>query len=187
MTPGGIAGLAARRPGGAAQAQEARLEGRRPPPGARAAPRRSRTSPPPLARQLRAGQPPALDALGLERSRRGVDRLGRVEAGRSSRTCWPRASRRGEWCWRSRPGAARWSAALHQRARRLILVDVSERPLALCRAHFAGAENVDYVLSSGDDLPGIADASVDAVGPLTSSSTSRRSIKPAISPRSRGC
>ncbi len=61
------------------------------------------------------------------------------------------------------PGAARWSAVLHQRARRLILVDVSEQPLALCRAHFAAAENVDYVLSSGNDLPGVADESVDAV------------------------
>jgi ubiquinone/menaquinone biosynthesis C-methylase UbiE len=61
------------------------------------------------------------------------------------------------------PGATRWSAVLHPRARRLILVDVSDRPLALCRERFAGAENVEYVLSAGNDLPGVADSSVDAI------------------------
>jgi SAM-dependent methyltransferase len=61
------------------------------------------------------------------------------------------------------PGAARWSSVLQPRARRLILVDVSDRPLALCRERFATAENVEYVLSSGSDLPGVADSSVDAI------------------------
>jgi ubiquinone/menaquinone biosynthesis C-methylase UbiE len=61
------------------------------------------------------------------------------------------------------PGATRWSAVLHPRARRLILVDVADRPLALCRERFAGAENVEYVLSSGRDLPGVADSSVNAI------------------------
>lgn len=61
------------------------------------------------------------------------------------------------------PGAARWSTVLHRLARRLILVDVSHRPLELCRERFAAAENVEYVLSSGNDLPGVANASVDAI------------------------
>jgi SAM-dependent methyltransferase len=61
------------------------------------------------------------------------------------------------------PGAGRWSAALQPRARRLILVDVSDRPLALCRERFAAAENVEYVLSTGNDLPGVAGSSIDAV------------------------
>jgi SAM-dependent methyltransferase len=61
------------------------------------------------------------------------------------------------------PGAARWSVVLHTRARQLILVDVSDRPLTLCRERFAAAGNVDYVLSSGNDLPGVADLSVDAI------------------------
>jgi SAM-dependent methyltransferase len=61
------------------------------------------------------------------------------------------------------PGAARWSAVLQSRARRLILVDVSDRPLALCRERFADVGNVEYVLSSGSDLPGVADSSVDAI------------------------
>jgi ubiquinone/menaquinone biosynthesis C-methylase UbiE len=61
------------------------------------------------------------------------------------------------------PGAARWSSVLHTRARQLILVDVSERPLTLCRERFADAANVEYVLSSGNDLPGVGSSSVDAI------------------------
>jgi SAM-dependent methyltransferase len=61
------------------------------------------------------------------------------------------------------PGAGRWSEALAARASRLILVDVSERPLELCRERFGTAGNVECVLSSGSDLPGVADGSVGAV------------------------
>jgi SAM-dependent methyltransferase len=61
------------------------------------------------------------------------------------------------------PGGARWSAVLQPQSRRLILVDVSDRPLELCRTRFAAAENVEYVLSSGNDLPGVAGSSVDAI------------------------
>jgi SAM-dependent methyltransferase len=59
------------------------------------------------------------------------------------------------------PGGGRWSEALRARAARLILVDVSERPLQLCRERFG--EDAQYVLSSGRDLPGVADRAVDAV------------------------
>jgi SAM-dependent methyltransferase len=61
------------------------------------------------------------------------------------------------------PGAGRWSQVLADRASRLILVDVSERPLELCRERFGADDNVEYVLSSGSDMPGVADGSVDAV------------------------
>ncbi len=61
------------------------------------------------------------------------------------------------------PGAARWSAVLQPRARRLVLVDVSDRPLALCCERFGATDNVEYVLSAGDDLPGVGDSSVDAI------------------------
>ena len=61
------------------------------------------------------------------------------------------------------PGAGRWSEPLLERASRLIVVDVSERPLELCRARFQAADNIEFVLSSGSDIPLIADASVDAV------------------------
>jgi ubiquinone/menaquinone biosynthesis C-methylase UbiE len=61
------------------------------------------------------------------------------------------------------PGAGRWSRALLPHATRLVLVDVSSRALDLCRLEFADAGNVEYVLSSGSDLPGVSPASVDAV------------------------
>jgi ubiquinone/menaquinone biosynthesis C-methylase UbiE len=61
------------------------------------------------------------------------------------------------------PGAGRWSRALLPRATRLILVDVSFTALELCRAEFADARNVEYVLSPGSDLPGVPTGSVDAV------------------------
>jgi SAM-dependent methyltransferase len=61
------------------------------------------------------------------------------------------------------PGGGRWSEVLAARSSRLILVDVSERPLELCRERFSDASNVEYVLSSGSDLPGVVSGSVDAV------------------------
>ena len=61
------------------------------------------------------------------------------------------------------PGAGRWSEALAARASRLILVDVSERALELCRRRLGAAGNVQYVLSSGNDLAGIASGSVHAL------------------------
>jgi SAM-dependent methyltransferase len=61
------------------------------------------------------------------------------------------------------PGAGRWSQALAARASRLVLVDVSERPLELCRERFNGDTRIQYILSSGSDLPGVEDGSIDAV------------------------
>jgi SAM-dependent methyltransferase len=61
------------------------------------------------------------------------------------------------------PGGGRWSQPLLEHASRLLLVDVSERPLDLCRQRFAGASNVEFILSSGSDLPGVGDSTVDAV------------------------
>jgi SAM-dependent methyltransferase len=61
------------------------------------------------------------------------------------------------------PGAGRWSEALFARASALVLADVSERPLELCRERFADDDRIRYVLSSGSDLPGVEDSSIDAV------------------------
>jgi len=61
------------------------------------------------------------------------------------------------------PGGGRWSEALLERASRLILVDVSERPLELCRERFEAAENIEFVLSGGAELSLVADATVDGV------------------------
>ena len=61
------------------------------------------------------------------------------------------------------PGAGRWSEVLLERSAEVVLVDVSEGPLELCRERFTGATNVEYVLSSGSDLPGVRESSIDAV------------------------
>lgn len=61
------------------------------------------------------------------------------------------------------PGAGRWSELLAARASRLVLVDVSEEPLRRCRERLARFDNVSYVHGRGSELPGIPDASIDAV------------------------
>jgi SAM-dependent methyltransferase len=61
------------------------------------------------------------------------------------------------------PGAGRWTKELLPRAERLTLVDVSERPLELCRQRFESDPRLAFVLSGGGDLPGIPDRSIDAV------------------------
>lgn len=61
------------------------------------------------------------------------------------------------------PGAGRWSVALQARAGRLVLVDVTDRALELCRERFPEADNVEYVLTDGATLPGVADRSIDFV------------------------
>lgn len=61
------------------------------------------------------------------------------------------------------PGGGRWTEALIARASHLVLVDVSERPLELCRRRFDGHTNVEFILSPGSELRGVEDGSIDAV------------------------
>ena len=61
------------------------------------------------------------------------------------------------------PGGGRWSALLASRSEQLILADVTPRALELCRERLGDPAHVRYVRSHGSDLPGVADASVDAV------------------------
>jgi SAM-dependent methyltransferase len=61
------------------------------------------------------------------------------------------------------PGAGRWSEVLAPRAGELILVDVAERVLEVCRERLGDRPHVRYVRSHGSDLPGVADAGVDAI------------------------
>jgi ubiquinone/menaquinone biosynthesis C-methylase UbiE len=61
------------------------------------------------------------------------------------------------------PGAGRWSVFLRDRARKLIVVDVSERALELTRERLGADGDVDYLRSTGSTLPGVPDGSVDAV------------------------
>jgi SAM-dependent methyltransferase len=61
------------------------------------------------------------------------------------------------------PGGGRWSVLLAPRSERLVLVDVAQRPLDLVAERLKDADNVEYVLTSGSALTGIADATVHAV------------------------
>jgi ubiquinone/menaquinone biosynthesis C-methylase UbiE len=42
-------------------------------------------------------------------------------------------------------------------------VDVSERPLELCRERFGNNGHIRYLLTSGSEMPGVVDNSIDAV------------------------
>lgn len=61
------------------------------------------------------------------------------------------------------PGAGRFSVALQRLAGHLILVDLSDYCIELCRRRFAGAENVEFHVNDGRTLPAIPDRSVDGV------------------------
>jgi len=61
------------------------------------------------------------------------------------------------------PGAGRWTDVLVSRASHLTLVDVSERPLELCRQRFGENGHVSYILTQGSKLPGVTTDSVGAV------------------------
>jgi ubiquinone/menaquinone biosynthesis C-methylase UbiE len=61
------------------------------------------------------------------------------------------------------PGGGRWSVLLAARSERLVLVDVAQRPLDLVAERLRDVGNVEYLLTDGSALTGVADASVDAV------------------------
>ncbi len=61
------------------------------------------------------------------------------------------------------PGGGRWSKHLRDWADQLLLVDVAERTLALCRERLGTDGNVTFIRNHGSDLPGISDSSVDRV------------------------
>jgi SAM-dependent methyltransferase len=61
------------------------------------------------------------------------------------------------------PGGGRWSEALLAQASRLVLVDVSERPLQVCRERFGTGAQIEYIHSVGNDLPGVTSRSINAV------------------------
>jgi len=61
------------------------------------------------------------------------------------------------------PGAGRWTEALQRFASRLILVDLSDRCIELCRRRFAQAQNIEYHVNDGRSLPAIESGCVDGV------------------------
>jgi ubiquinone/menaquinone biosynthesis C-methylase UbiE len=81
------------------------------------------------------------------------------------------------------PGAGRWSEVLASRASRLVLADVSEPTLELCRERFNGDTRIQYILSSGSDLLGVENGSIEAVWSFDVSFTWRRAIRRPTSGR----
>ncbi len=61
------------------------------------------------------------------------------------------------------PGGGRWTETLVDIADRLIAVDISAECLRVCAERFHDADNVEFVLTPGNSLPGVADESVDAI------------------------
>ena len=61
------------------------------------------------------------------------------------------------------PGGGRWSVELAGRARRLVLLDVSDAALERCRERLAAYDNVSLVRGDGRGLAGVDDASIDAI------------------------
>jgi ubiquinone/menaquinone biosynthesis C-methylase UbiE len=61
------------------------------------------------------------------------------------------------------PGGGRWTEELRHLAPRLIVVDISDRCIELCRERFAEAGNIQYEVNDGRTLPFLADESVDRV------------------------
>lgn len=61
------------------------------------------------------------------------------------------------------PGGGRWSAVLAPLCERLILADITEQCLAICRERFADRTNVEYHLITDGTLGFVPDRSLDAV------------------------
>jgi len=61
------------------------------------------------------------------------------------------------------PGGGRWSTTLQEKSEKLVLVDVADKALDLCREKLADCSNVEYRLTDGRGIPGFADASVDFI------------------------
>jgi SAM-dependent methyltransferase len=61
------------------------------------------------------------------------------------------------------PGAGRFSEVLAERARRLLLVDVTEEALQRCRERLGDRPGVEYVRTDGASLPGVESGSADVI------------------------
>lgn len=61
------------------------------------------------------------------------------------------------------PGGGRWTEELQKRASRLTGLDISQACVDTCKARFADCANVEFRVSSGTDLAGVGDNSVDSI------------------------
>jgi ubiquinone/menaquinone biosynthesis C-methylase UbiE len=60
------------------------------------------------------------------------------------------------------PGGGRWTEVLQRRASSLAVLDIAERPLAICKQRFQSCDNISYLLGDGRTIP-LPDQSVDSV------------------------
>lgn len=61
------------------------------------------------------------------------------------------------------PGGGRWTETLLELGSKVVAVDISEECLRVCRDRFADHDNISFVLTPGDELPGIENNSIDAI------------------------
>lgn len=61
------------------------------------------------------------------------------------------------------PGGGRWTEFLQKLADRLILVDLSDKCIALCKERFESCDNISYIVNDGADLSSIEPDSADYI------------------------
>lgn len=61
------------------------------------------------------------------------------------------------------PGAGRWTETLQTLARNLLVVDLSDKCIEMCRSRFAGLANIQFFVNDGSSLPFVQDESIDYV------------------------
>jgi ubiquinone/menaquinone biosynthesis C-methylase UbiE len=61
------------------------------------------------------------------------------------------------------PGGGRWTEHLIPRASRFTGIDISAKCIEICSAKFADAQNAQFRVGSGTDLPGVEEESTDII------------------------
>lgn len=61
------------------------------------------------------------------------------------------------------PGAGRWTETLQKIAKRLIIVDLSDRCIEICKKRFAMYDNIEYYVNNGTDVSFIHSDSIDFI------------------------
>jgi ubiquinone/menaquinone biosynthesis C-methylase UbiE len=61
------------------------------------------------------------------------------------------------------PGAGRWTEALQRLAGHLVVVDISDRCIDICKRKFATCGNVEFFVNNGSELQFVDDNSIDSV------------------------
>jgi SAM-dependent methyltransferase len=61
------------------------------------------------------------------------------------------------------PGAGRWTEPLLKIAQHLVIVDLSDRCIEVCRQRFAGARNIEFHVNDGRTLAAVPSESIDGV------------------------